>query len=174
MKSRRERYPHKVAAVYPDAATTESALLALGTAGLKNVVTIHLEPDMDTGDVDLAIEPEREQTRNAVARDTIAGGAAGTVAGAVAAGAASVVAPTLFVSAPVVGSLIVLGYGAMIGGMTGAIRGLKLRENVLAGLVKDALRAGCHVVIVHAAKEAAWEQIQAVIEATMTEETAHT
>ena len=172
MKSNSERYPHKVAAVYPDAATSESALLALDNAGLESVVVVRLDPG--AGDIDVAIEPEREQTRNAVARDTVAGGAAGTAAGAVAAGAASVVAPTLFVSAPVVGPLIVLGYGAMIGGMAGAIRGLKLRENVLAGLVKDALQAGCHVVIVHAANEAAQQQVQAVIAETLTEETAHT
>jgi hypothetical protein len=42
----------------------------------------------------------------------------------------------------VVGPPIILGYGALIGSTAGAIRGLRLRENLLADLVKDALKAG--------------------------------
>lgn len=76
-------------------------------------------------------------------------------------------------SAPVVGPLVVLGYGAIIGAIPGAIRRLKLRKTMLATLVKDALNAGYYVVIVHAANAAAERRAQTVIDETMAEETAH-
>jgi hypothetical protein len=81
-------------------------------------------------------------------------------------GAAALGTPALFVSAPVVGSLMVLGYGALFGGMVGAIRGLGLRENMLSGLVKDALKAGYHAIIIHAANKDAQRRVQDVISKT--------
>jgi hypothetical protein len=167
MKS--ETYPYKVAAVYPDDVSTEAAIDALSSARLGDVEIVRLAPG--SSEVDLAIEPEREETRNTVVQDTVTGSLAGTAAGAVLTGAATLGAPALFVSAPLVGPLVVLGYGAMIGGTIGAIRGLKLRENMLSGLVKDSLKAGYHVVIVHAANEEAQTRVQDVISKTMAEET---
>jgi hypothetical protein len=111
MKS--ELYSHKIAAVYPDAATAEVATFRLHAAKLVDSRIVRLDPN--AGDADLAIEPEIEETRDTLTKDVAKGGVAGTAAGAVVAGAASVLAPTLFISAPVVGPLIVLGYGAMIG-----------------------------------------------------------
>ncbi len=168
----RERYPHKVAAVYPDADAAEAATAALDGAAPGDVRIVRLAPG--ARDIDLAVEPEPDGTRDTVVGDVFAGSAAGTAAGAVVAGTATVVTPALFVSAPVLGPLIVLGYGTMIGSLAGAIRGLKVRETLLAGIVKDALKAGCHVVIVHAASDEARQRAQAVIDRTMTEQTAHT
>jgi hypothetical protein len=167
-----EHYPHKVAAIYPDTAAAEAAVIALGDDEADDIKVMKLAPD--AGDIDSAIEPERQATRDAVAKDTVAGAATGTAAGAVTAGVAAALTPALFVSAPLVGPLVVLGYGAMIGGTVGAIRGLKLRENMLSGLVKDALKAGYHVVIVHAASEDAQQRVQAVIDTTVAEDTAST
>ncbi|MGB7930812.1 MAG: hypothetical protein WCH04_01070, partial [Gammaproteobacteria bacterium] len=79
-----------------------------------------------------------------------------------------------FVSAPVVGPLMLLGYGAMIGGTVGALRGLKLSENMLTGLVKDALKEDYHVVVIHAASEEGQQRVQDVINTTMPEDTANT
>ena len=129
-----------------------------------------LEPG--DSDADRALEPDPAETRDTVTSDAVTGGAAGTLAGAAAAGAAAVVAPTLFVSAPVVGALVVLGYGAMIGGAAGAIHGLRLREGVLAGLVQDALKAGYYVVLVHAANDEAQRRAQGIVDETITEKTA--
>lgn len=170
MKS--ERYPYKVAAVYPNNAATEAAVHALNLTDLGDIEVARLEPG--SSEIDVAIEPERAETRDTVVKDTVAGGIAGTAAGAGLTGAAALGAPALFVSAPVVGPLIVLGYGAMIGGTVGAIRGLKLRENMLSGLVKDALKAGCHVIVVHAASEDAQRRVQDVVNTTMAEDTAYT
>jgi hypothetical protein len=168
----RERYPHKVAALYPDAAAAKAAITALAAADLGDREVMQLEPGAT--DIDRVIEPETEATGETVTRDMVSGGAAGTVAGAAVAGASTLVAPTLFVSAPVVGPLIVLGYGAVIGGVPGAIRGLRLREGVLAGLVKDALESGCYVVLVHVANDELKRRAQDVLDQTMAEDTSHT
>jgi hypothetical protein len=166
MKS--ERYPYKVAAVYQDGAAAETAARALENADLGDIEIIRLVPDQ--GDIDLSVEPGPEASRDTLIRDT----AAGTAAGAAAAGStATVAAPTLFVSAPIVGPLILLGYGAMIGGTVGAIRGLKLRESMLAGVVKDALKAGYPVVVINAADEDAKRRVQDVVDDSMAKQAAH-
>lgn len=170
MKS--EHYPHKVAAIYPDAAAAKAAVVALDADEADDIKVMQLAPD--ASDIDSTIEPETQATRDTVAKDTVAGVATGTAAGAVTAGVAAALTPALFVSAPLVGPLVVLGYGAMIGGTAGAIRGLKLRENMLSGLVKDTLKAGYHVVIVHAASEEAQQRVEAVIDTTVTEDTMST
>lgn len=164
-------YPHKVAAVYPDSDTADAAVQTFGLLQLGGIKVTHLSPGT-TREIDLAIEPEVEQTRDTMIGDTFIGGAAGTATGAAVAGATAVLAPALFVSSPLIGPLIVLGYGAMIGSAAGAIRGLRLRETLLAGLVKDALKAGFHVVLVHAEDADAQRRAQTVIDETMVEETA--
>jgi hypothetical protein len=140
-----EHYPHKVAAVYPDEQTAQVAVKALGSAALTDVRVVELAP----GDADV--------------NQAITSGN----------GAASAEAPVLFVSAPVVAALIVLGYGAVIGKTAGAIYGLRLRERILAGLAKDSLKAGCHVVILHAASSAACRQAEAVIRESLPARPAH-
>ena len=95
-------------------------------------------------------------------------------AGAATTGLAAATSPVLFVSAPVVGSMIVLGYGAVIGRTSGAIRGLRLSRDLLAGLVKDVLKAGYYVVVLHAANNRAQRHAEAVINATLPVQTAYT
>jgi hypothetical protein len=169
---KKERYTHTTAAVYADADSAESAARALKAAQSDEIQLSILTPDSE--DIEKAIEPETEATRDTVVRDSAIGGVAGTGAGAAVAGAATVVAPTLFVSSPVIGPLMALGYGAMIGGTVGAVRGLKLRHSELAGLVRDALKDGCCVVLVHAVDDAAMKRVEQIIDKSMAEETAHT
>jgi hypothetical protein len=71
-------------------------------------------------------------------------------AGATPASRAGMAIPTLFVSPPVVGPLIVLGYGSLFGDRC-TVRCLSLGRAALKGVVEDALDAGCHVIIVQAA-----------------------
>jgi len=61
----------------------------------------------------------------------------------------------------------------MLGGVAGAIRGIRPREGELSALVKDALNAGCYAVIVHASNEASRQEAEAVIDKTLAEETSH-
>lgn len=161
-------YPYKVAAVYPDTETAVDAVNALDAAALGDVRVFRLAQDA-ADDLDLSVEPEPGETGETTGRDT----AAGSGVGAVAAGAAAIAKPALFLSAPVIGPLIVLGYGALIGGVAGAVHGLRLHEKRLADLVKDALQAGCHVVIVHAPDRETELRVRNAIGGTMAEKTVY-
>jgi hypothetical protein len=158
--------------VYPHNAAAEAAIHDLNIENLGDIEVVWLEPG--SNQVDQAIEPEREQTRDTMVNDTVTGSVVGTAAGAVVTGAAALSAPALFVSAPVVAPLVVLGYGALIGGTVGAIRGIKLHGNIFSGLVKDALKEGYHVVVIHATSEEEQQRVQDVINTTMPEDTAYT
>jgi len=163
-------YPHKVTAVYPDAATAAEAIASLKGFGPGDFEVQQLAPG--DSDIDLAIEPEPEAARDTTARDTLAGGAAGTLAGGAVSGASAIIAPSLFMAAPVAGPLIMMGYGAMLGSVAGAIRGARPKQGELAALVKDALKAGNYVVIIHVADDEARQKVEGVINATLPEETA--
>ena len=169
---RREYYPYKVAAVYPDAAAAEAASQVLKDADLHDVRVFML----DTGAhaFNLAIEPQSLITRRNGVGKTDFGATIAATAGTDVTRGAGPASPALFVSAPVVGPLIVLGYGAVIGGEVGVSHGLRLREKLLVQLVKDTLKAGYHVIIIHAASEDAQRRVQDVIQMTMVEETSST
>lgn len=147
-----EHYPYEIAAIYPDGTAAAAAVAALDAAALDDVRVVELLPGA-TG-VDQAKVPESVLTRETVGR-------------------AAVKSPVLFVSAQVVGSLIVLGYGAVIGRTAGAIRGPRLHRELFAGLVKDALKAGYYVVSLHAANNRAQQHAEAVINATLPAHTAY-
>lgn len=162
-----EHFPHKLAAVYPDAQSAEAAMNAVTAAVTGDVRVIRIDPHSDN--VDSAIEPEADAVRATVAREAVIGGVAGSAAGAATAGLAAAVVPALFISAPVVASLIVLGYGAVIGTTIGAVHGLRLHDNLFADLVKDALKAGYYVLVLNAANESARRQAENVLDATLPE-----
>jgi len=141
-----EHLPYKVAAVFPDERTAAAAVDALDAATLDGVRVLELAPD--TSGVDQALGPA-------------AGGPAATP-------------PAMYVSAPVVDSLVVLGYGALIDGASGTIRGLRLRENLLVGLLRDVLKAGFYVVLLLAANSEARRHAEAVISETLPDQAIHT
>jgi hypothetical protein len=162
---KREHFPYKIAAIYPDERSADAAMDAIDAAVTADIRVTELGPG--SGDVDSAIEADTGAVRDAVTRDAAAGGAVG----AATAGATAAIAPALFISAPVVAPFIILGYGAVIGATAGAIHGLRLRDNLFSDMVKDALMAGYHVVVLHAANETARRQADSVIEATLPEQT---
>lgn len=141
-----------LAAVYPDAATARAAVAALDDAASDALEVMELTPD--SSDTGLADATGPDNVQDALFSDS-----------------GAVTAPTLFVSAPVVGPLIVLGYGADIAGVAGAVRGLQLHRDLLAALLKDALAAGYYVVIVHAAGEDEQRRARDLINASMAEDT---
>jgi len=141
-----EHLPYKVAAVFPDDRTAAAAMDALDAAAMDDVRLIEFAPD--TSGIDQAV-------------GAAAGGSAAT-------------SPALYVSTPVVGSLVVLGYGALIDAAAGTICGIRLRENLLVDLLKDALRAGLYVVLLLAANSEARRHAEAVISATLLDPAIHT
>ena len=166
-----EQYPYKVAAIYADAVSVNAAVGMLEHSRIGDARIIRLTPGRSG--VDSAIGPESVGTRSTVTVDALTGGIAGAGVGALMAGAVTALTPALFVSAHVVASLIILGYGSLIGGTAGAVHGVRLQELALSGLVKDALKAGYHVVLVYCANEPIRDRVQAVIGETMAEDMAH-
>lgn len=164
-----EQYPHKIAAIYTDAARVDAAIRALWDAAVGDVRMTRLAPD--SPDPGRGIEPEQAETRNRFIVDMLTGGGIGTAIGAVGAGAIAIGLPTLFVSAPVVGPLAVAGYGATLGATAGAIKAFKVKEGLLADMVKDSLARGFHVLVVHARDAEAQGRAEQVIEHTVTEDT---
>ncbi|QKT02934.1 hypothetical protein HUS23_03475 [Ectothiorhodospiraceae bacterium 2226] len=163
-----ENYPHKLAGLYETEQDAERAASALRAAGLADKQVQRLP---QPGTRDDKIEPESVGTRNRLMRDitagTVAGGAVGT------AGAAAVAGTTLlFAAAPVLGPLVIAGYGAMLGGVAGAVSGLRLREADLANLVNDATARGAHAVVVHARDEAERDLAQDVLDHSLAARTA--
>lgn len=164
-----EQYPHKIAAIYSDADHADAAVDALGEAAIGDVRVTHLDPD--SPDIGRGIEPEQAATRNRFILDILAGGGIGTAAGAVGAGAIAIGLPSLFVSVPVVGPLVLAGYGATLGAAAGAIKGIKVKEGLLAGMVQDALKDGFHVVIIHSPDTETHERAERLVNETLTEDT---
>ena len=142
-----EHYPHKVAAIYPDAASTETARHALADAHLDDVLMVHMHKG--SSHIGQAIEPEQAATRNHFILDILAGAGIGTLAGIAVAAAIAVFVPSLFMNVPVLGPLMVVGYIANVGMIFGAIKGLRVREGMLSGSVQDAINHGSHVLVIH-------------------------
>lgn len=162
-----EHYPHKIAAIYLDESSTLAAKSSLEQANIGDIRVRRL--DSKVLDPETGIEPEQEETRNRFIQDILVGGAIGTAAGTIGAGATAMLLPSLFVSAPVVAPLVVIGYGATLGSGVGAIKSMKVREDMLAGLVEDALKENFHVLVVHAPDTETRKQAETVIEASMAE-----
>lgn len=167
-----ENYPHKVAAVYPNTTTAKGAIKALEAAAFADAKVIHVAPESTK--IDQAIEPEAKATVDSVLNDAAIGGTTGTITGAAVVAAATFAGSLLFISAPIVGPLAALGYGAMIGGTAGAIHGLKLSKDILTSLVLDAHKSGYHIVIVHAAEIETKQRAQKIISETIAVETIQT
>lgn len=167
-------FKHELAGIYADKEAAEKAHEALIGAGFDASDIRLIPPAKVTEDEDAVsrdIEPESGGTRDQILKDTAVGTAVGGGVGAVGAGAIGLMAPMLFAAAPVVAPLIVMGYGAAIGGMGGAITGLHIEKTRLASIVQDALKGGFFVVLVHARDEAAYRKARDVMETTVVEQT---
>lgn len=156
-----EHYPHKIAAIYPDAASMETARHALADAHLDDVLMMHMHKG--SSHVGHAIEPEQAATRNHFVLDILVGAGIGTLAGIVVAAAVAVVVPSLFMNVPVLGPLMVVGYIANVGMIFGAIKGIRVREGILSGSVQDAIHHGSHVLVVHSSDDATHERVGKVL-----------
>lgn len=156
-----EHYPHKFAAIYPDAASTETARHALADAHLDDVLMMHMHKG--SSHIGQAIEPEQVATRNHFILDILVGTGIGTLAGIAVAAAVAVLVPSLFINVPVLGPLMVVGYIANVGMIFGAIQGLKVREGMLSGSVQDAINHGSHVLVVHSSDDATHDRVGKIL-----------
>lgn len=167
-------FKHELAGIYADREAAEKAREAFLGAGFDADEVRLVSPEKASEDDDSVsrdIEPESGGTRDQIVKDTAVGTAAGGGIGAVGAGAIGLMAPALFAAAPVVAPLIVMGYGAAIGGMGGAITGLHIEKTRLASIVQDALKGGFFVVLVHSRDKEAYGKAREVMETTVVEDT---
>ncbi len=100
---------------------------------------------------------------NQVLKDVLVDGAVGTAVGLTIGGLAEVALVaanvTLFVASPLIAPLVMMGWGASIGGILGASAGAAAKAKSLSELIDDAIKAG---------------QIPLVVETHSIEETAAT
>jgi hypothetical protein len=115
--------------------------------------------------------PEGEANSDDVLKELVRDGAIGTAAGTVAGAAGSLALAaaniSLFLASPVLGTLVMLGWGASLGGLLGAAVGAQTRTGDTADLVKDALASGHVVLVVHTDSEAQTVRARQVIADSM-------
>ena len=96
-------------------------------------------------------------------RDGAIGTAVGTAAGAGVSIAMAAANLTLFIASPVLGALYLVGWGASLGGLVGAVVGAERSKSDVSTLIKDALSSGQVVLVVHARSEAETSLAQQVV-----------
>lgn len=136
-----ESYPHTLVAIYPDSGSADVAKYRLSYAGLGDVRFVHVHADspyLHTGGA-------AQKDQGSEFLHTLLAGDAAAVNDP-----ADASSPSLFVSEPAVAPLVEAGYGAALGTAAGAAMGLKPGQDLVAGLLQDAVGKGFHVLVVHA------------------------
>ncbi len=94
---------------------------------------------------------------NSVLKEVLVDGTVGTVAGMTIGGLAQVALVsanvTLFVASPLLAPLVMMGWGAGIGGILGAAAGAAAKSRPLSDLVSDAIKNGQIALVVEARSE---------------------
>ncbi|SEA78441.1 hypothetical protein [Alkalimonas amylolytica] len=138
-------YCHHVSGFFPVREDAESAVNKMVAKGLSRQ-QLHIFC-ADTPPTATSVSPAEEAKSDRALQDILVDGAIGTavgtgvgVVGSVALAATSV---TLFVASPLIAPLMLIGWGASIGGLIGAAAGAtsgpEKKEGWLADLIKDAI-----------------------------------
>lgn len=115
-----------------------------------------------TGSTAADASPDSDDVLKDLLRDGAIGTAVGSVAGAGATIALAAANITLFIANPVLGALYLVGWGASLGGLIGAVVGAERSQGDLPSLIRDALAAGQYVLVVHAHTEAQTAQARRI------------
>lgn len=147
-----DRCLHRVIGLYPsvhEANLARDRLLGAGLAAPQLKVltagTTGAGPDADADSDDVLKD---------LLRDGAVGTAVGTAAGAGVSMALAAANLTLFIANPVLGVLYLVGWGASLGGLVGAMVGSERRKGDVSTLIQDALAHRQVVLVVHAHTEA--------------------
>lgn len=155
-----ENYLHRIVGLYPTHSAANQALNDLLAQGFAPSQLRLLESGSAATDQDTTADSD--DVLKDLLRDGAIGTAIGTAAGAgvtIAMAAANV---TLFIANPVFGALYLLGWGASLGGLLGAVVGSERSTGDISSLIKDALAGGQFVLVVHATSEEQTTQAQEV------------
>jgi hypothetical protein len=143
---------HRVVGIYPDRETAETAHAQMVNLGLAPRHISLLEGS--SAQVGTNGSADSNEVLDDLLRDGAIGTAVGTAAGA---GVSFVLAAanlTLFIASPVLSALYLAGWGASLGGLVGAVAGAQATKGDVPQLIKDALKAGHVVLVIHAYTDA--------------------
>lgn len=162
-----ENYLHRVLGIYATRAAAESASDQLTERGMPAENVKILEPGRTSEEG----KADSDDVLKEMLREGAIGTAVGTLAGAAGTAAMAVANISLFMASPVVGALSMLGWGASLGAIVGAVTGAKNSKGDVADLAKDALASGHLVLVAHTATEEETSYAQQIIGASMIEPT---
>ena len=160
-----EKYLHRVMGIYSTAAVAESVGNRLARIGIPQEKMRVLGP----GDAKLDAQFANDDVLKETLRVSTIGATVGTIvatAGNIAMTAAHI---SLFVAGPVLGALYVLGWGASLGGVAGAVVGAAVNKADLSELIKDALDGGHVVLLALTDTETQTTEARKIIAASMAE-----
>lgn len=160
-----EAYHHYVSGFFAHRDQAEKAVSDLVVAGLP-LTRVHLF-DKDS----LPTTHTAMESSDKVLKDIVVDGAIGTAVGTgigalltVGMVAANV---TLFVASPIIGPLVMLGWGASLGGLVGASVGAAEKTRPLSDMVHDAVTSGGLVVVVETLSVEETESAAAIFKAAV-------
>lgn len=160
-------WSHKVSAIYPSREEAVGVRLQLIEQGFAADAITLLQPRAEDLAAYLADEEGSDEVLKEVLVDSAIGTAVGTGIGAIGTVALVAANVTLFVAAPVIGPLAMLGWFAGLGGVIGAAVGTADSASGKSGrfsdLVKDAIEAGNTVLVVRTRDPAETDRAKALI-----------
>ncbi|MEZ0232798.1 MAG: hypothetical protein ACAH12_08145 [Methylophilaceae bacterium] len=136
-------YDHRVAGVYTTLKEAESAQKQLTQSGFD---AKQLYIFKHNGDDSKQVK-DSNNALNDVVKDTAIGTAVGSGIGALGQVAITAANVSLFIASPLLGPLMMIGWGAMTGAFVGAGAAIATRKGHFADFVQDAVNDG-HVVLV--------------------------
>ena len=149
-------YLHRVVGLYPSQDLAQEARGLMIDKGLPSP-QIRVLTASAMGAVAVAGADAKADSDD-VLKDLLRDGAISTAVGTAAAAGVSIALAaanlTLFIASPVLGALYLLGWGASLGGLVGAVVGAERSKGDVSTLIKDALSNGQVVLVAHARTEA--------------------
>ena len=166
-----DAYRHHVSGFFAHREEAEIALNRLVDGGFaKDRLQIF---DADTGPAVTEPKGESNEVLTNVLVDGAVGTAVGTGVGVLTGLALEAASVTLFIASPLVAPLVILGWGASLGGIVGAAAGaqkdVKHKEGWLSDLVHDAIANNQVVLVAQALSEEETEAAREVIESAVGE-----
>jgi hypothetical protein len=153
-------YLHRVYGIYSNRHEAEQVLEHLLQDGFNREQLELIDKPGPTDET----TPDSDEVRNEIVIDGAIGTAVGAGIGALGEVAIAAANISLFIASPVVATLVMMGWGASIGGLIGAAAGAGTKNTQhFADLVRDAIKQGHTVLIAHAASEEQTTTAQSVI-----------
>jgi len=148
-------YLHRVVGLYPSLDLAQKARDLMMAKGLPST-QISVLTAGSMGAVAVAGADAKADSDD-VLQDLLRDGAIGTAVGMAAGAGVSIALAaanlTLFIASPVLGALYLLGWGASLGGLVGAVVGAERSKGDVSTLIKDALSNSQVVLVAHASAD---------------------